>query len=161
MKKELATLLNNYDRRLKEKREQEEKVRKVKDIFLTEFKRLRVEVIKPVMEQIGSQLKERGHDYSIEEGEERKDARGGTLDAYITMNIFPSEAKQHEYGPSSTPYISFRAITYKKMITVFGSTMMPKREGSSGPRVSFGIGQTNEDLVTREILEMLKEIFKR
>ncbi len=87
IEEELVTLLNNYERQLKEKREKEEKVRRKEDIFLKRFRRLRTEVIKPVIDKISSKLKERGHDYSLEESEERKDADGRMQDAYITIII--------------------------------------------------------------------------
>jgi len=162
IEEEIKTLLDNYDHKLKEEKEKAKKMEEKEDRFLKEFSILCSEVIKPVMEQIGSQLKERGNDYSIEEEKERKDPQGRTLDAIIIMNIFPSEVKRHEYDATSTPHIAFRATRYEKKVVILGSNIMPNRgSSSSGPRGEFEIDRIDKDLVANEILKMLKEILIR
>jgi hypothetical protein len=156
---ELSTLLDNYDRRLKEKREREKEAREEEEAFLKDFRRLRSDVIKPVLEQIGSQLKDRGHDYSIEDGETTKDTEGRTLDAYIRINIFPSEAKRYEYSPGLAPFISFSAIRLKKIVMISGGNIVPKKGDPAGSREEFKIDQINEKLLSQVLLKMLKEIF--
>lgn len=161
VRKQLDAILETYDRKLKEKKEGIEKTKKEEETFLKEFKKTRSQVIRPVMEEMGRRLKERGHNYRIKEEEETQDSEGRTKDARITMDIYPSELDPVEYilEPGSTPTISFSAIRYKKKVAIYGSNIMPYRGGTGGPRGEFDISQINSDFVTQEILKMLQEIF--
>lgn len=158
-KSRLDTLMDNYEKRLAEAKSRQKQAKSEEEAFLSEFKRLREEVIYTTMEEIGNQLKIRGHDYKISEGEESVDGEGKVINAEIAMNIFPSGVDRSLYTPQNTPSITFTAPRYKKRICVEGSNIMPKREGAAGPRSEFKAEEMNRALVEREILGVLEEIF--
>ena len=158
-KSELNILMNKYGQRLAEAKRRQKKVKAGKDIFLTEFKRLRKKVIGPAMKSIGNQLKKRGHEYWISEQEESVDSEGNRRNAKITMNIFPTSAHRSTYRPENTPSISFIATRDKKKIWIYGSSRMPTGEGTAGSRGEFSMEQITRDTVEREALGILKEIF--
>ena len=133
IKSHLDALMDKYGQRLEQTKREQEQIKVEEDAFLSEFKRLRKETIFPVMEDIGNQLKTRGHDYRISEEEETIDLEGRTRDAKITMNIFPAGVNRSAYRSENTPSISFIATRYKKKIWVHGSNIMPNRGGSAGP----------------------------
>ena len=151
--------MDKYEQRLEEAKKRQEQIKSEEDVFLSEFTRLRKEVIHPRMEDIGNPLKERGHDYRISEEEESVDLEGRTRDARITMNIFPAGVDRSAYRPENTPSISFVATRYKKKIWAHSSNIMPNRGGSAGPRGEFNAEEITSDVVEREVLGVLKEIF--
>ncbi len=158
-KSQLDVLMDKYEQRLEEAKKRQEQIKSEDDVFLSEFRRLRKEVIYPRMEDIGNQLKARGHDYQISDEEESVDLGGRTRDARITMNIFPAGVDRSAYRPENTPSISFIATRYKKNIWVHGSNMMPNRGGSAGSRGEFNAEEITSDMVEGEVLGVLKEIF--
>jgi hypothetical protein len=158
-KSQLDTLMDKYEQRLAEAKNRQEQIKSEEEAFLSEFKRLREEVILPTMEEVGNQLKARKHDYRILETEESVDGEGRVINAEITMNIFPSGIDRSLYTPQNTPSITFTAPRYKKRICVDGSNIMPKREGAAGPRSEFKAEEINSALVEREVLGVLEEIF--
>lgn len=158
-KSQLDVLMDKYEQMLEEAKKRQEQIKSEEDVFLGEFKRLRKEVIFPEMEDIGNHLKASGHDYRIAEEKESHDLEGRTRDARITMNIFPAGVDRSVYRPENTPSISFNATRYNKKIWVYGSNMMPNRGGSAGSRGEFKAEEITSDIVEREILKVLKEIF--
>ena len=158
-KSELNILMKKYGQRLAEAKRRQKKVKAGKDIFLTEFKRLRKKVIHPVMKSIGNQLKKRGHEYWISEQEESVDSEGNRRNAKINMSIFPTSAHPSTYRPDNTPSISFIATKDKKKIWIYGRSTVPTGEGTAGSRGEFSIEQITRDTVEREALGILKGIF--
>lgn len=158
-KSQLDGLMDKYEQRLAEAKTKQEQIKLEEGAFLSEFKRLREEVIRTTMEEVGIHLKARGHDYRISEAEESVDAEGRTQDAEITFSIFPTGIDRSLYRPENTPSISFTAPRYKKKISVHGSNMLPNRGGSAGPRGEFKAEEIDSALVEREVLGVLEEIF--
>jgi len=163
MKKEtksrLGALMNKYDQRLKEAKEVKRQREAGGDVFLKEFERLQKEIIRPVMEDIGNELKTRGHKYRISEKEESSDSEGRVLDARISMSIFPSGINSSAYGSESFPSISFIATKWKRKIWVHENTMVPGRGGHGGSIGEFDSEEITGSIVEEKILEVLKKIF--
>ncbi len=164
MKKEskvkLDTLMSKYNQGIAKIQQKREQVEKKEETFLTEFRRLRKEVIRPVMEDIGSQLRKGKHEFQISEREELKDPEGRRLDANINMNVYPNGINRDDFGSASTPFIYFRADKYKERISVIGSTMMPGRGGDRTGYGEFEIMKVTVDIIESKILEVLERIFK-
>jgi hypothetical protein len=129
------------------------------DAFLKEFERLQKDTIRPVMEDIGNQLKTRGHEYWISESEESLNSEGRVLDARISMSIFPSGFDNAKYRAESFPSVSFMAAKYRRKVWIHGSTMMPGRGGHGGSIDEFNAEEITSSVVEEKILEVLKEIF--
>ena len=151
--------MDTYEKKLKEHEKIRVSVRSEEEAFLDEFKRLRADVIRPAMEEIGNQLEARGHEVAISEREESTDSRGRTEDAKITMSFFPSDVERSVFRPDCTPSISFLTIGYKRKIRIHASNIMPNRGGSGGPRGEFDTAEITGDFVEAQVLKLLKEIF--
>jgi hypothetical protein len=158
-KSQLDILMNKYKKKLTEPENKKEQQMSGEDIFLSEFRRLRKEVIRPAMEDIGNQLKSHGHDFEVLEEEESVDHEGRTQDANIIMRIFPAGNDKSIYRHEGTPGISFHAAKYKMKIWIHTSTVLPKRGGQAGSRGEFKPEEINTDLVEQKTLALLKEIF--
>lgn len=165
MKKEtklqLDSLMEKYEQKLAEAQKRQEQSKSKEDAFLNEFKRLQKDVIRPVMEDIGNQLKARGHHYRIDTEEKSVDSGGRSRDPKISIYIFPTGTNPIGYSPDRTPSVSFIATGYKKKIWVYGSDMMPNSGGSSGSIGEFNAEEITNDLVEKKILEVFKRVFDR
>jgi len=67
------------ERRLADGRKKQEQVQARKDAFVAEFERTIDDTIRPVMEDIGTTLRQRGHDYEIATTQGHSDFEGGIL----------------------------------------------------------------------------------
>ncbi len=165
MKKEpklkLDALMSKYDQRIAEAQQKRKQGEREEKAFLTEFRRLRTEVIRPVMEDIGNQLRKDNHEFQIFEGEESEYSEGVRQDVYITMNVYPKDINRSDFGSTSTPFIRFYADKYKERISINGSSMMPGRGGSSLGYGEFETMKVTIDVVESKILEVLERIFER
>jgi len=159
---QLDALMGKYKQELAETKTRQAQTKTEEDIFLNEFKLLRREIIRPVMEDIGNELRTRGHEYGISEAEELVHPKSGTQHANITMKIIPAGFDWSAYTSfQQTPSISFFALKHDKKICVWGSNMMPGRGriGSAGPRGEFSVKEITNDVIEQEVLRVLEEIF--
>lgn len=133
-----------------------------KSYFLDEFERLRKDVIRPVMEDIGNHLQSQGHDYCIYEHEELEHPGGFLRHGGITIKIFPvgvRYASYQDYGFGNTPSASFFADSSAMMIWVYCCNKVPGENGNSGIIIKrYECNQIGKNLVKEEIIEVLKEI---
>ena len=156
----LDKLMDKYQQKLAAAKMNQEKIRSEEDVLQSAFKQLEKEVIRPVMEDFGKQLKARGHEYQITEEEESLDREGKLRDASITMHIFPAGINRSAFRQENTPSISFIASRNKKKVLVHASNILPNRGGSAGARGGdLMVEEVTSDLVEQEILGVLNDIF--
>ncbi len=161
IKKNLSSVLDDYDRGIGERQQAVKKTTIEEVSFVEEFKRLRAEVIRPILEEFGGELRQRGHEYEIKESESGKDDQGRTLPAYIGMAVYPKDFKRSEFTKlgADTPWVGFTAWTYEKKIAFGSSNIMPGRGGSSGSSSEHKIEELTHDLVMQQVAKGLKRIF--
>jgi hypothetical protein len=128
--------------------------RQEEDSFLEEFKRLRAQVIRPVMQEFYDKLNGCGHDCNITEREEAVDPRRGTTSAQIELAVIPKGKKRISNNPY--PCVSFSTVTYKKLILHYKSNCLGS--GSAGPVAEHPLSAFTPEFVEGCILGMLKEI---
>jgi len=161
-KSELASILDKYDEDLASRQKAAQKSKTEDEIFLSEFQRIRKEVIRPIMEELGTEVRTRGHEYKIEEKEETTDSEGKTSDAAIVMKVYPKDVDRMEcLRTGSTPYVGFGAVRYKKKVFAYCSNIAPGRGGSSGPSVEYDVSQIVPEVAEREVVRGLTHIFSR
>jgi hypothetical protein len=106
------------------------------------------------MEDIGNELKARGHNSDISEiGDERN-----RRDAKITMSITIGGVPISAYVPENTVSISF-AHTGHTTIAVHAMTPIQNRSGFAERRGTYGVSEITTDLVQKKVLEVLEEVF--
>ena len=160
-KSKLDALMSKYDQRIAEAQQKREQGEREEETFLIEFRRLRKEVIRPVMEDIGNQLRKDNHEFRIFEREESEESEGRQRDAHITMNVYPKDINRGDFGSTSTPFIRFYAEKYKERISIYGSSIIPGWGGESTDYGEFETMKVTIDVVESKILEVLERIFKR
>lgn len=158
MKKEnkshLESIMNNFEQKMAKSKDAKEQRQSEEDTFYMEFKRVRTEVIRPAMEDIGNQLKARGHNSQITDvGDERS-----KRDAKIIMSITIGGVPSSTYTPENTVSVSF-SHTGHTTISIHASTPMQSRRGFAEQRGNYAASEITTDLVEEKILEVLEEVF--
>jgi hypothetical protein len=157
MKKEdelhLESILKSFEQKLADSKDAKDLQQSKDDAFYIEFDRVRTEVIRPAMEDIGAQLKARGHGCEISEAGDEKRKR----DAKITMSITIG-ARTSTYAPEHVVSISFARAGHTS-IAIHAATSVKTRRAFVGPRGNYAASEITTDLVQKTILEVLGEIF--
>ncbi len=160
-KARLDALLALYESRRTELRRKQSEASDRQDAFTTEFERVVREAVRPVMEDMGAALKQRGHDYKIVTARAHHDSDGKLRETQITMRIFPGEIPRSLFTSTSTPHVAFVSDRHLMRISIYESTTSPIRGGRYGQKASLAARQLTPNLVEREILEVLAGVFGR
>ena len=109
MRASLGRMLDQYDQRVREESAREQKGKDDNALFLDGFAALRRDVVRPVFEQAGALLAERGHAFEITEEEFAAGSAGkAPREAGISLRIAPAgmpgqlHAQDHERSLSIT-----------------------------------------------------------
>jgi hypothetical protein len=124
--------------------------------FNDEFRRLKKEVIWPVMVEVGNEINKYGHDYHVDEEEERVDTTAHEEPSSIQFNIYPAGVDRAYYTPDATPYIKFYANSYAKKVGIEVSTMMPGKGGTIGVHGEYAPDQMTKEFIEKEMVAVLK-----
>jgi hypothetical protein len=162
-KKRLANVLDRYDEEQSGAKKQARETKTEQEELLKSFGQLRTKVIRPIMEDIGTVLKTRGHDYRIVEEDASTDEQGTLKDVMISMYIFPSHS-----GEKSTtsdllhfPHISFKSDPSWRRIIVYTNNMT--RAYGVLPEVhrEYSISQITSALVEKELIQIVEGILNK
>ena len=158
MKKEnesqLESIMQKFEEKLVKSKDVHERRQSEEDAFYVEFRRVRTEVIRPAMEDVGNQLKARGHNFEILEIDDERRKR----DAKITMRIMIGGVPSSAYTPENTVLVSF-AHTGHTSVSIQASTPSQHSSGFAGPRGNYAVSEITTDLVEKTLLEVLEEVF--
>jgi hypothetical protein len=155
MHEALSRLLDEYDARRRSESEREKQAKDDEAQFLRDFAELRHNVIRPVFEEAGAMLEERGHRYSIGEQEFVGGVAGRICEAGITMRIVASGTKAplHEDQRS----LSITTRHYNKTIW-FHSGEPQAQGGLAGGKDAFPIEKVTRQLVEEELLAFVARV---
>ncbi len=160
-KERLDKILGNYERSVENRNEESQREKTENELFLERFGRLREEMIRPLMEEVGARLQESGHRCRIEEQDEQIEPDGRLISsAAITMVVYPAEFDAKSYDSLHTPKVSFSADTLRKVIHAHCSALNPGGAGSAGAIGSVSPTEITKEWVERKIVEGLAKIFK-
>jgi hypothetical protein len=118
------------------------------DDFPADYKALKLTVIRPVFEKIGSMLKERGHDIDISE-----DAHGK-----ISIHIVPAGVSKSIHAYDWFPTFSVIGAPYTKTVGLQGRNARRNSEGSTGSRGDHKPAQLSQEMVEKELMKFIGEI---
>ena len=148
-------LMDKYDRKQEEDRLAVEREKSEAEKFWRVFNKLRMEVIKPVMKEIGLLLSERGHSYRISEDESLFDPEGQAQEEKITLSITPA-GMESDY----TSRISLTATARRKVRFYHDIICMATDSRESGTLAEFWVNEINPDIIEGKIIEVLQKVFE-
>jgi len=150
----LQTLMQNFEQKLAKSRDAKDRQHSEAEAFYLEFKRVRTEIIRPVMEDIGNQLRAKGHTVEIAEVGDERNKRDTKITLRVAIGGVPSSA----YIPENTALVSF-CHTGLTSVSIQASTPSQHKSEFSGSRGIHALAEITTDLVERKILEVLEEVF--
>ena len=148
-------MMDNYDHKREEDRLAIEREKSEVEKFWQEFNKLRMEVIKPVMKEIGSLLSERGHNYRISEDESLFDNEGQAQEEKITMSVIPA-GMESDY----TSRISLTATARRKIRFYHDIICLATDSRESGTLAEFWVNEIKPDIIESKIVEVLQKVFE-
>ena len=157
-KVELETLLDSYQKKQLEAKLKQDQEQYELELYLEDFKELKGNVIRPVMEEMGNILEQKGHDFKIKEREYSMDKKAFALEARIEFKIFP-RSNEEEFYAENHPSVMFSSDVASRKVKVHGSYVMPERRGERELIRTYGISEINNDIVEKEILDILIKAF--
>lgn len=154
---ELRKLLDQYDQKRRAVEERKRQAKTDDETFQKRFADLRTSIVRPVFEEMGMILKERGHDFSISEDEFTGEPGGKTTEAAVSIRIVPAGMESDSQAPS----LSFVTRHYNKTVCIRSSHALPQPGSSAGPRGDYQLAQIDKDLVQVEALKLIAGMVNR
>jgi hypothetical protein len=118
------------------------------DDFPGDFAQLKLSVIRPVFEAVGSGLEERGHEVNISE------EPGGK----ISIHIVPPGVEKSIHPYDWFPTLSFFGAPFTKTIGLHGRNARRNSDGGSGQRGDYKLPQVTKEIVEKELTKFVGEI---
>jgi hypothetical protein len=122
--------------------------RAAEDTFPGDFAQLKLSVIRPVFENVGNQMKARGHEFNISE------EPGGK----ISIHIVPMGVNKSIHPYDWFPTLSFFGAPFTKTIGLHGRNARRNSSGGSGQRGDYRLSQVSKEFVEKELTTFIGEI---
>jgi len=161
MNEQLDKVLDAFDQKQHERKQVQNETRSREDAFLAQFSTFRTIVAHPLFEQVGNHLRSRGHDFDISQQDYELQHDGKTRDASISLNIYPSGVERNLSSGHGMPHFSVIASRSSRTVRLHGSNMMPGHGGSAGGRGEFKLEQLTNEILQKELVSLLAEVFTK
>jgi hypothetical protein len=155
MHEALSRLLDEYDARRRAESEREKQAKQDEAKFLRDFAELRRTVIRPVFEEAGAMLEQRGHRYSIGEQEFVGGTAGGICEAGISMRVVASGTKAPLHEDQHTLSVTTRH--YNRTVWI-NSGEAPNAGGMAGAKGAYGLERISPQLVEDEVVAFVARV---
>jgi hypothetical protein len=154
MKDSLGRMLDSYDTRRSADVAREKQSKDDDANFLARFAALRREVVRPVFEQAGAMLAERGHAFEISEEEFAPDAGGKVREAGISLHIAPAGMPAQLHSDDHERSLSITTRHYNKTVWVSGGRAL-HAGGTAGAKGAYAIDRVNRQLIEEEVVRLV------
>ena len=156
LRTQLGTLLDQYDATRHAAQARQDQAAADGALFLAQFAELRRSVVRPVFEAVGVLLKERGHDFSIEEQEFEEASAGKSTEAGIALHIVPAGMEKRTPADDDLRALSFTTRHYNKTISVRNGAVPYEGAG----RAAHAPARITQQLVEEEVLKLMAALVK-
>lgn len=153
MVRELDQILDNYAKNWKHEKKTSSEEQEGE--FLAKFERIKVDIIKPMMDMIGKQLEKKGHAYQIKD-----EASIYADNPSIRMEIYPKSSFDSPIEEHEFPTITFIAEPDVSEIGIEVKDGMPGRPGLTRGHVT-QLESLTEEYVRKQIIFIIKRNFTR
>ena len=154
MRESLGKMLDQYDERRRVDLAREQKVKDEDALFLTQFRELRRDVVRPVLEAAGVMLAERGHQFSITENEFVVGDGGNVMEAAISFHIVPKGMQSQLHAEDHGRSLSFSTRHYNKTVWINSGAAM-NAGGGIGSKGAYPLAKIDRALVEAELLKFV------
>jgi hypothetical protein len=154
MQTDLSRMLDQYDERRRVDLERERQSKDDDVQFLARFAKLRREVVRPVLEEAGALLAQRGHGFSIVEEEYAADAGGKVREAGISLHIAPAGMPAQLHAEDHERSLSITTRHYNKTVWVSGGRALHSG-GTAGAKGAYAIERIDRQLIEGEVVRLV------
>jgi hypothetical protein len=154
MKDSLGRMLDSYDTRRSADVAREKQSKDDDANFLARFAAVRREVVRPVFEQAGAMLAERGHAFEISEDEFGADAAGKVREAGISLHIAPAGMPAQLHVEDHERSLSITTRHYNKTVWVSGGRAL-QAGGAAGAKGAYALERVNQQLIEEEVVRLV------
>jgi hypothetical protein len=154
LKDSLGKMLDAYDTRRNADVAREKKSKDDDALFLTLFSEVRRNVVRPVFEQAGAMLAERGHAFEISEEDFSPDAGGKVREAGISLRIAPAGMPAQLHSDDHERSLSITTRHYNKTVWVSGGRAL-HAGGTAGAKGAYAIDRVNRQLIEEEVVRLV------
>jgi hypothetical protein len=156
---ELAAMLDQYDRARRALEARKQAVKAEDALFLERFAELRRDVVRPVFAAVGKMLTERGHQFSIREGEYSSENGGKSTEAEIELRVAPAGMESAAAADDHLRVLSFSTRHYNKTVCVRNGAD-PRAGELAGAKGAYALAQINTQLVEDEVLKLVASLVR-
>ena len=155
MRTNLAKMLDAYDQRRSADVAREQKTKDDDALFLTKFAGLRRDVVRPVFEQAGALLAERGHAFEITEEEFVAAAAGRAMrEAGISLRIAPAGMAAQLHAGDHERSLSITTRHYNKTVWISAGRALDSG-GIAGAKGAYPLDKVDQQLVEEAVLKFV------
>jgi hypothetical protein len=154
LKDSLGKMLDAYDTRRSVDVAREKKSKDDDALFLSLFSELRRNVVRPVFEQAGALLVERGHAFEIWEADFAADAAGKVREAGISLHIAPAGMPAPLHAGDHERSLSITTRHYNKTLWVNSGRAL-ESGGVAGAKGAYSIERVDRQLVEEEVVRLV------
>lgn len=155
----LSKILDTFDQRRLEQQEVREAVDQREDMFLLEFENFSKTIICPLFERVGNHISSRGHDFEISTQKYEVGDQGEITGANISLTLYPLGIERHGYQRNQYPSFTVLASRTTQKLRLHGSTITPGGSGSAEPRGDYDFEHLTSEILERELMKLLTEVF--
>ena len=155
MRASLGRMLDQYDQRVRDESAREQKGKDDDALFLTGFAELRRDVVRPVFEQAGALLAERGHAFEITEEEFAAGAAGhAPREAGISLRIAPAGMPGQLHAQDHERSLSITTRHYNKTVWINAGRALAAG-GIAGAKGAYALKLVDRQLVEEAVLKFV------
>jgi len=156
LRKALGRMLDGYDERRASELAREQKLKDEDAQFLTRFAELRRAVVRPVFEEAGLLLAERGHAFSISEEEFAVGGASEVSEAGISLHIVPAGMGAPVHDDHART-LSITTRHYNKTVWInAGRALDPG--GMAGAKGAYPMERIDRQLVEEQLIKFVASI---
>ena len=163
---QLDKLLDTFDQQKQAQKEAQESTKRHEDVFLSEFLNFRTSIAYPLFERVGNQLRSHGHDFEILQKTNEVDQDVDvcitpSAMTCITLIVYPNGAGDEHLSCARDlyPFFIILASLENQDIVLGSSTTMPLMLGHEGIRGDLKLNQHSSEIIERELMKFLGEVF--
>jgi hypothetical protein len=155
-KAKLNSVLSKYDEHERQMDELATQERRAENKFLDNFSKLINETIYPIMDEIGREIKSKGHDYEIIPELKRKNDVDSVLDSRITMRIY----RRGEKRSMEPPHISFMTEMRTHLVYCWENNRINGSGTNGSKEERYIVEDITKNIVEEEIIDSLAKILR-
>lgn len=151
-KQELKSILDGFEKKMEAEARGRQQTLDDRASFAKEFERVARSIMRPVLEQFVAALREKGHLAEIDVG----------VDNAMTFGVIRKDRwnSQQRVHMDRMSQLQFRPHDSSVSVTLTGANIQGQVAISGGPRGEYPLSGVTTEVIEREVMKLISEIFE-